>query len=260
MGHTTLGVLPKSKYWTDVAKLIAGTAGTEEIVQASARAAERDLLNATTDAVFVEAVRLLLAIPVAARSSDFADALRQIDLNVPNRPELLDLVSAVNQRLAETGTGSPSRNDFGEIAARALSETMSTMIGDALPGLFDASPDDVQTAARNLSWNKGIAEYTRRFFGTLVSSSLSYWLDRSLDTEIGTGRRFVDIAARHAFDRELDHFAWESSRIIKEFSGGWYGKTLHRDGGFNRDAAASFGHVALKKIVDDLRTRQVRNA
>ncbi|WP_417208433.1 hypothetical protein [Antarctobacter sp.] len=43
----------------------------------------------------------------------------------------------------------------------------------------------------------------------------------------------------------------ETTRIIREFSGGWYGKTLHREGGFNSVEAARFGHVALKKIVDD---------
>ena len=34
------------------------------------------------------------------------------------------------------------------------------------------------------------------------------------------------------FDGELAYFAAEATRIIKEFSGGWYGKTLHSEGGF----------------------------
>ena len=259
MGHTTLGVLPRTRYWEDVSKLLAGPAPNHVIFAASARAAEKDLLRATKDPVFIESVRLLLAIPAAARAQDFGDALRAQDMAVSNRPGLIDLVSAAARRLDQVRAERGGHSDLGELAARALSATLTTSIGDGLPGLFDATPDDVQDAARKLSWNKSIAEYTRSFFGSLVTGTLSYWLDRTLDREIGDGCRFVDVAARSAFQSELEQFSWESSRIIREFSGGWYGKTLHRDGGFNSIEAARFGHVALKKIVDDLRTRQVQH-
>ncbi|MBW4976450.1 hypothetical protein KZZ08_22830 [Roseovarius mucosus] len=258
MGHTTLGVLPKTRYWNEVADLLAGTAPHNAIFAASAQAAEKDLLQATDDPVFIEAVRLLLAIPAAARAQDFGNALREQNLLVTDRPGLLDLISATTRRLDQVRAADGGRSDLGELAARALSKTLTTSIGDTLPGLFDATPDDVQTTARKLSWNKSVSEYTRCFFGSLVSGSLSYWLDRTLDRHIGDGHRFTDVAARNAFQSDLDQFAWESTRIIREFSGGWYGKTLYRDGGFNSVEAARFGSVALKKIVDDLRTRQVR--
>ena len=258
MGHTTLGVLPKTRYWTDVVDLLAHGAATKDIVAASARAAERDLLGASSDPVFVETVRLLLEIPAAARSTDFGDALRVIGLNVPDKPELLDIVYAVSHRLDTISRQSQASSDMGELASRALASTLSATVGDALPGLFAATPADVQAAIRNLSWNKGVAEYSRRFFGTLLSGTLSYWLDRTLDAGIGPDERFSGVIDRNVFSVELEQFSWESSRIIKEFSGGWYGKTLHRDGGFSSREAATFGHVALKKIIDDLRTRQVR--
>jgi hypothetical protein len=166
--------------------------------------------------------------------------------------------AAATRRLDQVRGAPGGRSDLGELAARALSATLTASIGDALPGLFDATPDDVRDAVRKLSWNKSVAEYTRSFFSSLVTGALSYWLDRTLDREIGDGHRFANVAARHAFQSELEQFSWESSRIIREFAGGWYGKTLHRDGGFSTPEAARFGHVALKKIVDDLRTRQVR--
>ncbi|WP_417208434.1 hypothetical protein [Antarctobacter sp.] len=96
MGHTTLGVLPRTRYWKDVAELLAGPAASHVIFAASARAAEKDLLRATNDPVFVEAVRLLLAIPAAARARDFGDALRAQDMAVPHEPELLDIVTAAS--------------------------------------------------------------------------------------------------------------------------------------------------------------------
>ena len=255
MGHNTLGVMPRTKYWQDVVGLLDGGAGAGDVVAASARAAEKDLLRATDDPVFVESVRLLLNIPLAARLQDFGQALRDVGLSVNDQPELLDLISAVTDRLDRVRRDSRTRSDFGDLSARALTSTLSASIGDALPGLFDATPADVQAIARKLSWSKGISEFTRDYFGRLVSGSLSYWLDRTLALQIGEDRRFSTSAARNAFDMELRHFSAEATRIIREFSSGWYGKTLHREGRFGTTDAATFGAVALKKTVSELRAR-----
>ncbi|WP_378758989.1 hypothetical protein [Microbaculum marinum] len=209
--------------------------------------------------MFVEAVRLLLNIPLAARSEDFGQALRDIGLTVGNRPELLDLVASAAERLDTVRRETRSRSDLGEIAARALTRTLSSSMGDTLPSLFGATPDDVQAVARRMSWSKGISGFTREFFGSLVSGTLSYWLDRTLAVQIGEGRRFPSATARNAFDSELDRFSSEATRIIQEFSSGWYGKTLHGKGGFGTGDAATFGAVALKKTVSELRARGAKD-
>lgn len=260
MGHNLLVVLPRSRYWQDVVGLLGSDAAGSEVVAASARAAENDMLRAAHDPVFVEAVRLLLSIPLAARSDDFGRALRDTGLVVGDRPEFLDLVTAVAERLDAVRHETKTRSDFGEISARALTTTLSTSVGDALPALFAASPQDLQAVARKLSWANGISGFTRQFFGMLVSATLSYWLDRTLSLQIGEERRFANAAARHDFDRELDHYSSEATRIIKEFSSGWYGKTLHREGGFSTRDAATFGAVALKKTVAELRIRSMGRA
>jgi hypothetical protein len=113
----------------------------------------------------------------------------------------------------------------------------------------------VQGVARKLSSSKGIARFTRGFFGSLLAGTLSYWLDRALADHIGPDRRFANATARSAFDADLDQFTAETTRIIQEFSGGWYGKTLSRNGEFDTHNARIFGAVALKKIVSELRAR-----
>ena len=92
MGHNTLGVLPRSRRWQDVVGMLDSGAADRDVFAASARAAENDMLRAAHDPVYVEAVRLLLNIPLAARSDDFGQALRDTGLSVGVRPELLDLV------------------------------------------------------------------------------------------------------------------------------------------------------------------------
>ena len=64
IGHNTLGVLPRSVRWREVVASLQTGTEDREVVAASARAAETDLLRAGSDPVFIEAVRLLLEHPV----------------------------------------------------------------------------------------------------------------------------------------------------------------------------------------------------
>ena len=256
MGHVRLAVLPRSVFWKDVVALLESDADDAAVVAASARAAEKDMLEAAQGPVFVESVRLLLSVPLAARSTEFGLALREIGLAVRDQPSLIDLVAAAGDRLDRTARDTGSRSDFDELSARALVATLSTSIGDALPGLFDAGPSDVQDIARRFSWSRGISELSRSYFGQLVSGSLSSWLDRTLALQIGEGRRFGTVADRSRFDVALAQLSSEATRIIREFAGGWYGKTIHEKGAIGSRDAAAFGHVALKKIVAELRLRR----
>ena len=255
MGHIHLGVLPQTRKWRDVVALLEVGADAA-VFAASAVAAERDLAEAARDAVFVESVRLLLMIPHAARSEAFAERLRDLGLVVGSAPEVLDISAAAGAQLDAVARDTGRRSDFGELAGRALVATLSTEIGDRLPGLFDATPGDVQAAARSLSHPRGIVDLTRAYFGRLLSDCLSSWLDRTLSTEIGAGKRFARAADRSGFDLALAQYTREATRIIREFAPGWYGKRLHEEGTITTERAAAFGAVCLKKISEELRRKR----
>jgi hypothetical protein len=256
MGHIHLGVLPQTKKWREVVSLLQNSATNEAVVAASAIAAERDLAMAASNPVFVEAVRLLLMIPYAARSEDFGSALRAIELNVATGPGLLDIVTAVGDQLDRVARASLVRTDFGELAGRALIATLTEQIGNAMPGLFGATAADVRIEAQRLSRPRGIAELSRAFFGRLLSDTLSSWLDRTLALQTGSGRRLADAGARSAFDLALGQYTHEATRIIQEFTPGWYGKRLHEAGRIDTPQAAAFGAVAMKKITEELRRKR----
>lgn len=256
MGHIHLGVLPRSAPWSRVASLLDGGAVDETVIKESARAAETQLTAAASDPVYVEAVRILLMIPLCGRAEDFSNALRLADIPAPDRPELLDLIGAATRRLNTVALNGSGRSDLGELAGRALVATVSVSIGDQLPGLFAATPEDVSAVARKMSWNKGISAWTRMFYSRLVADCLSYWLDRTLAERIGDDRRFASVAERDAFDTAVLFHAQEATRIIEEFSGGWYGKTINRNGEVGTSDATVFGAVALKKIVAELRVKR----
>jgi hypothetical protein len=206
--------------------------------------------------VFVEAVRLLMLVPHAARASDFGDALRRLDLNVSQQPDLISLLAAVSERLDVVAWQKPGRGDMAELAARTLTSTLSTEIGAGLPGLFESDATDVQIAAKALSSQRGIATLVRAYFGTLVATSLASWLDRALSARIGSDQPFPTVAARSGFDVALTQYSREASRIIEEFAPGWFGKRIFQGGTISSHDAQVFGAVCVKKIVAELRMKR----
>jgi len=260
MGHIHLGTLPRSKPWNEVVSLLSLGADVEDIAAASARAAEAALLKASSDALFVEAVRLLINIPLAARKADFGDALRALDLDVRGSPGLMDVFAALSKHLDGLACSLPGRSDFSEIASRALIKTLTDCVGRELPSLFGPTDDDVRLAFKKFSGGPALSVLCQEFFGAVVTSSLSYWLDRTLADHIGEGKRFNRINDRSAFDGALDQHVIEATRIIKEFSGGWVGKTAHPAGKIGQTDALRFGHVCLKKVVEELRVKRGQDA
>lgn len=260
MGHIHLGVLPNTKKWRDVVDLIASEANFDHVVSASAHAAEKDLAKAPQDPLFVETVRLLAMLPQAAKRDDFGRALRDLGIAVRDEPDLVHILTATGHSLDRFAQGEPRSGDFGELARQALLSTISSHIGDALPGLFVATPNDVRQAFRQMSTSAGFAVLARAYFSRLLAATLGYWLDRTLSAHIGEGKRFNDIGARTEFDNGLAQYCSEATRIIREFSGGWYGKRIHHDGAVDRVSAAEFGAVAFKKINEELRRKWFPNA
>ncbi len=226
-----------------------------DVADASAVAAELDLARAANDPVFVECVRLLAMIPLAARVDDFGRALRDLGIPVGTDPGMMQIITGAGSWLDRFALEQGGRSDFGELARRALLSTLSGDIGDVLPGLFSASPADVSRAAARLSNPQQFSRYARNFFARLLSDTLSSWLDRKLSTRVGPGQRFAYLGDRADFDASLHQYCREATRIIAEFSGGWYGKTVFREGGIDRDQATRFGAVAFKKITEELRRK-----
>ncbi len=259
MGHIHLGVLPNSRSWRAVVELLSEGEPSDRVLRESSIAIEKELRTAAEDTIFVEALVLLGAVPLAARSDDFGDALRRQDIPIRQDPGLIDLAAALGKaldmRVSETG----SRTDFGELCRRALLSTFTQKIGGRLPGLFDATSDDVHIAVRELSKSNEFSGLARSFFTRVLSETIHTYLDRTLALGVGTGAGFENVGDRSRFDDAVGQYAMEATRIIKEFAGGWYGKTVYTDGKITRASAARFGAVAFKKTVEEMQRKRARH-
>lgn len=259
MGHIHLGVLPSSKSWRGVVELLSDGNPSEQVLRMSAVAVENELRAAAEDAIFVESLVLLGSVPLAANSVDFADALRKLDITIREKPGLLELTTALGKALDARVQQTGSRTDFGELCRRSLLATITTNIGDSLPGLFDATAEDVRVAAAKFSKPNAFSGLARSFFTRLLSDTISSYLDRTLALHVGGDDRFENVVDRSAFDDTVSQYSMEATRIIKEFAGGWYGKTVYSEGGITRASAARFGAVAFKKTVEEMQRKRARN-
>jgi hypothetical protein len=256
MGHIRLGTLPRTKKWTQVVHLISGGADVEHIAAASADAAERGLERASEDEGLAQAFWLLTQLPQAARHVNFSEQLWELGLNVSSRPTLVEIVVALTQAIDAHLQDTGKRSDFSELAQQAASQTIASLAGQGLPSLFGPTATDVQKAIAKLGTSNNFSILARDYFSRLTSHSLNYFLSRELSTHVGPSKRFANIGDHSEFNAAMDLHCWEASRIIKEFAGGWYGKTLQKEKRITRNDARKFAHVAFKKLRAELRKRR----
>ncbi len=260
MGHIHLQTLPRSLKWQHVVGLIASGANVDRIAAASADAAEHALERASQDEGLVYAFWLLTQIPYAARQPNFSERLWELGLTVSSKPTLLEIIAAFTRAVDGHVRESGRRSDLGEIAQHAASETLASLAGRELPSLFGPTTTDVQQALAKLASSDRFSVVARDFFSRLTTRSLNYFLSRELSKHVGPDKRFAAVADHSDFNTALDQHCREASRIIKEFSGGWYGKRLQQEREVTQDAARKFAHVAFKKLRAELRKRRDADA
>jgi hypothetical protein len=261
MGHIRLGALPKTRKWNQVVDLIASDADVELIAAASADAAENGLEQAAQDEGLAHAFWLLTQIPQAARQSNFSERLWELGFTgLSTEPTLFDIVAAFSRAVDGHVRERGKRTDLGEMAQRVASETLASLAGRELPSLFGPTASDVQQALAKLGTSDRFSIVARDFFSRLTARSLGYFLSRELSKHVGPNKRFAAIGDHSDFNAALDLHCREASRIIKEFSGGWYGKTLQQEKQISWDDARKFAHVAFKKLRAELRKRRDADA
>ena len=251
MGHIRLGTLPRTQQWIQVLDLIGGGAGSPDVAAATMDASQRGLIRAAEDPGLVYTVWLLTQVPLAARSKDFVGRLRKLGLDVSDSPSLLEVVGAftgaVDAHLHRTG----GRTDLGEMAQMAASEALVALGTPANGDLFETTAPDVQQTIKSFSTAKQFSTLAREFFARLSRKYLTYFISRELSNYVSGDGRFSNIDSHAAFNKGLDLHCRQASRIIEEFSGGWFSKANYQ-GGITQVKAAEFVHVALKKLRAEL--------
>lgn len=256
MGHIRLGTLPKSRKWREVVILLDSDAPLDDVAAAAAQASELDLGRASDDPTFQFVASLLIQMPLWARAPAFDEVLA--DLNFGPDPLssvssfLANLNDAIDQGFFELGGSS----DPGELARSAFLETLSIEMRHRLPSLFKPTPQEIRQALASFSSGSNFAQLARTFFAKLTYKSLDYFLSRELANHTGANKRFSDDAQRREFESALAQHTVEASRIVEEFAGGWYGKTIWKEQNLDQEAINKFTRYAFKKMRSELARRR----
>jgi len=256
MGHIRLGTLPQSKKWRDVVGLIDSGASVDVIAEAAAKASERDLSKASQDPRFQFVAALLVRLPLLARAPGFEDALADLGFGDNPLASVANFLSGLDAAIEQQSFGTGRASDAGLLAKSALLESLSVHLRDRLPSLFEPTAQEVRAALGEFATGDRFATLARDFFARLTYRSLDYYLSRELANHIGQDRRFETDAERVAFQQALAQHTFEASRIVQEFAGGWFGKTVWQRQSLNQDAINRFTDYAFKKMRSELGRRR----
>jgi len=258
MGHQHLLSLPRTREWQEVLGLLTGGGDLASIAAATSRAAQLSMIDASDDEVVRHSFYLLTQVPLAARSADFVHALRRTGLDVGTNPDLIEIGTAMMGTIDRFILSRGVRTDYGEIAQLAAVESLQAVVGRELDDLLGAD-QRLRTTLAGFAEPRQFAVMARDFFARLTRRHLNFYLSRELLAHVGAGQRFPSLMEHEAFESALDLHCREASRIIKEFSAGWFYKHT-AEGGIDRELAGRFVHVAAGKVRDELVRRDIAHA
>lgn len=254
MGHVLLGTLPRTRKWQQVVALIAGGAGTAQLASACILAAEKGFELAGKDHGVLEAVWLLMQLPLAARTDNFVESLRQCGLDVSDAPGLMEIASAVSAAVDARMPNCAGRSDLGEMAQMAVVETIMEVVGARVQNLFGTTPGDVHRAFHELATVKNFGLFAKDFFGRFTYKCVSYFLSKALSHHVGEGQRFATLKQQAEFSEAMATHCKEAAKIVQDYAGDWFSKhNWETDGNITRKDIADFTSYAMWKLTQELK-------
>lgn len=262
LGHVRLGRLPASKKWQQVVQYLADPeVDLGRLAEAVSAAAEDSLAGAARDPGFIEAFWLLIMIPQAAREHDLAGAMREIGVLVPIEPSITDVVAGLEAPVEKAQRRNPAEaTDFGVMAKHAAVAALHSVFQERLPGLWQASAEDVRTTLASLSSPERFADLAQRFFSGLLDHNIQYFLTRETPKHVGPGKRARSVSDLATFDRAMRRHCDETSVITRKFARDWLGNNAcHLGKNISRNEVARFGFIAFEKLRKELVVRRSSN-
>ena len=250
--------LPATRKWREVVALIGGGASAKQVASATLRACENELGKAADDPGVVEAVWLLMRLPLAARGDDFVHELFHIGVDVPPEPGIPELIAGVSEAIDRALFNNCKRTDLGEFAQTAATETLAELLGGRLGGMFGASTEKVQAELARLDTAKQFGLLAKEYFAKFTFKVIDYFLNRTLPEQTGDGKRFTTFRQQQQFTDALETHCRETAEIVTTYAGEWLKKNeWETKGDIERDQAGRFISYAMTKLTSELRRRNL---
>ena len=256
MGHSRIGTLPATKKWKEVVSLVANGADEARVADAVLVAAGKMFARVRDDAGFREAMRLIMQLALAGSRPNTATELDAAGLAVAENTSLVDVVLAIGEEFDKRVDAANGRSDFAEVAQRALVGSVTDLLKENLPSLFEPSRDDVSAAFKKLKQPGNFGKFFQNFVGGLTNELLDTYLTRTLGTHLGEGQRFATTDQIGQFTQAMKTHCHEAAKIVETFAAEWFSKHRFQGAGdISREKAEAFGWVAFRKLTLELAAR-----
>jgi hypothetical protein len=251
MGHIRLGRLPKRKTWNQVCDLLSSSSDAKNIANSLSKAAKNGLLQEENQRGLFHTLRYLINLVNASTTDAFDKALSDIDIQVSPQESGMASLGHILEKIRSTVQEAEGSSCLDSIAATAFQETLTKTVQENAQTLFGCSVDDVKIAFRQYSTKTKFGEIARLFFSAYLTRTFQSLIDRAISEYIGKGRNFKEAGDVLEFQNALKTYCWDVSKIVEDFSGGWYSK--HQwEGTLTDDEIKRFSSYSLKKILSEI--------
>jgi len=256
MRHVRVGRLPKKWGWEQVISALSteSTLGAEDetaFVSHAALAANRTLSDAKHQESVALAYWTFVDLAAASRSGDLLVRIREQGVQIPERPAGVMLLKLISATLEKSVRAKGASSALDEIALQTFDSVVLTTARSGSETLFGCSVESVQTASRKLSTKAGVADMGRRFFSEYTFRALRLALEKELARSLGKGGRFSTRNELSKFEERLKTYCWDVSKIVQDYSGGWYSKALWKQR-LTLTEARNFTSYAIQKLLSEL--------
>jgi hypothetical protein len=253
MGHIRLGVLPKYPKWKNVISLLENEdVPAAQVAERVLDGSKRTLDSESAQASVSYCVWLIAQLALASRGDDFRADLSRLGIQTSEETNATEFLAKVSRTASRHLASLAPHTMVNNLAGLALRETLARSIGVQSSTLFGARLDDVQRALRHYSTSTQFSSLLHSYFTDFLTRTLRFVIDKEIANQLGPGERFASVKELQDFEATLEGFAGQTSRIVDEFSGGWYSKRAWQQGAISASDAEGFVHVALDKLKADL--------
>ena len=254
MGHIRLGALPRTKAWRTVFEALS-TSGVppEQVASAVARAAQTQFEKLKGDRGVNYCFWMLVRVVTAARGPAFPAELDKLRIDCRGVSSGVGFIQRVAQA---TGEGIRARGGsavFARMGELSLCETLTAHVAEEAGSLFGTTLSEIQQACRKLATRNRFGAVGRDFFARFSHRCISYLVDKETSNHVGQGQAFESPSEVLNFQADLKRYCSEASRIVEEYSGGWF--SLHNwetNNAITEEGTLGFAAYALEKMQMEL--------
>jgi hypothetical protein len=196
MGHIRLPHLPRTKRWQKVVDLVGGGGrSAAAVASATLDAIDESFASGADDAGLVRAVWLLAKLPEAAKSGNFAEALRALGVKV--FPQANDVRRAIDKLGTEVQFGRLARDFFARFTERSL----KYYVDRELPRHVGADRR-FQTLADQKEFSRALELHCQQAAKIVEAFAGGLWSKARLEKDLSEERtaRFVSYALKRMRD------------------------------------------------------------